>query len=225
MAKKKAKNRTARSKAKDSKGLIRKELTEEEKMRMAHYRERSERKPIKFKSRKSDSRDPTIALQDPDDPLVAVKMLEALGTPDKDFQGHLLDQVIQTFKGTVSTDGADYDKVAAAANNATAILSGIHPQDEIEGMLAVQMIGVHNMAMETMRLAILGGQTFEGKKSNVNYASKMLRTFVAQMEALKKYRTGGQQKMIVEYVNVSEGGQAIVGTVHQGGRKNDKNRE
>jgi hypothetical protein len=50
----------------------------------------------------------------------------------------------------------------------------------------------------------------------------MLRTFVAQMEALKKYRTGGQQKMIVEHVNVNEGGQAIVGTVNQGGGKNEQ---
>ncbi len=155
MAKKKKKSKTARSKAKGSKDLVSKELTEEEKVRMAHYRERSERKPIKFKSTKSDSRNPTIALKDPDDPLVVVKMLEALGTPDSDFQGHLLDQVIQTFKGTVSTDGADYDKVATAANNAMAILTGIHPQDEIEGMLAVQMISVHNLAMVAMQRAIL----------------------------------------------------------------------
>ena len=49
----------------------------------------------------------------------------------------------------------------------------------------------------------------------------MLRTFIAQMDALKKYRTGGQQKMIVEHVHVNEGGQAFVGQVNQGGGKND----
>jgi hypothetical protein len=37
------------------------------------------------------------------------------------------------------------------------------------------------------------------------------------MEALKRYRTSGQQKMTVEHVHVHEGGQAIVGTV-EGGR-------
>ena len=41
-------------------------------------------------------------------------------------------------------------------------------------------------------------------------------------EALKKYRTGGQQKMVVEHVHVNEGGQAIVGTVNQGGGGNNK---
>jgi hypothetical protein len=34
------------------------------------------------------------------------------------------------------------------------------------------------------------------------------------MEALKRYRTGGQQKVIVEHVTVNEGGQAIVGHVN-----------
>jgi len=49
---------------------------------------------------------------------------------------------------------------------------------------------------------------------------------MAQMEALKKYRTGGQQKMIVEHVHVNEGGQAIVGNVNPGGGgSNDKKRE
>jgi hypothetical protein len=38
------------------------------------------------------------------------------------------------------------------------------------------------------------------------------------MEALKRYRTGGEQMVTVQHVNVSEGGQAIVGNVTQGQR-------
>lgn len=190
MAKKKSKKKKTQSKAKSVKDLVKKEYTDEEKARLAKHQDRKKRKPVKFKTVKSDSDNPTIALQDPDEPLLAVKMSEALGTVDSDMQGHLLDQVIQTFKGTVSTDGADYEKVATAANNAMAILSGIHPQDEIEGMLAIQMISAHNLAMDAMQRAILGGQTFEGKKVNVDYATKMLRTFMIQVEALRKYRTG-----------------------------------
>jgi hypothetical protein len=119
----------------------------------------------------------------------------------------------------------DKKKVASAHNSTMAILSGIQPQDELEAMLAVQMIGVHNVAMETLQRAMLAGQTFEGKQVNVNQATKMLRTFAAQMEALKKYRTGGQQKMVVEHIHVNEGGQAIVGNVNQGGGGNNKNNE
>jgi hypothetical protein len=38
------------------------------------------------------------------------------------------------------------------------------------------------------------------------------------MEALKRYRSKRSQRIVVERVNVSEGGQAIVGDVHTGKR-------
>ena len=47
--------------------------------------------------------------------------------------------------------------------------------------------------------------------------TKLTRTFTAQVEALKKYRSNGQQTVTVEHVTVNEGGQAIVGHVDQGG--------
>ncbi|RWB00344.1 hypothetical protein [Mesorhizobium sp.] len=47
--------------------------------------------------------------------------------------------------------------------------------------------------------------------------NKLTRTFAAQVEALKKYRTGGQQ-----HVTVNEGGQAIVGNVSHGGQGDGK---
>jgi hypothetical protein len=39
------------------------------------------------------------------------------------------------------------------------------------------------------------------------------------MEALKRYRSGGEQKVTVQHVSVSEGGQAIVGNVTQDARE------
>ena len=82
------------------------------------------------------------------------------------------------------------------------------------------MIGVHNLAMTAMGRAMIDGQTFEGRQASVNQSTKMLQTFTAQVETLKKYRTGGQQKVTVEHVHVGEGGQAIVGNVNQGGGGN-----
>jgi hypothetical protein len=63
-----------------------------------------------------------------------------------------------------TSKGIDTNNVVKYCNNAIAILNWIQPKDEIEGMLAVQMIGVHNMAMETMKRAMLGDQSFEGKQ-------------------------------------------------------------
>ena len=65
----------------------------------------------------------------------------------------------------------------------------------------------------------------EAKRANLNYATKLMQIFASQMEALKKYRTGGQQKMVVEHVHVNEGGQAVVGTVNVGSGPVGKTRD
>ena len=49
--------------------------------------------------------------------------------------------------------------------------------------------------------------------------NKLARTFAAQVEALKRYRTGGEQTVTVQHVSVSDGGQAIVGNVTQASRE------
>ncbi len=46
--------------------------------------------------------------------------------------------------------------------------------------------------------------------------NKLARTFAVQVEALKRYRTGGEQKVTVQHVTVNEGGRAIVGSVSPG---------
>jgi len=48
--------------------------------------------------------------------------------------------------------------------------------------------------------------------------NKLSRTFATLMGALKHYRTGGEQKLTVRHVSVSDGGQAIVGTITQAPR-------
>lgn len=42
--------------------------------------------------------------------------------------------------------------------------------------------------------------------------NKLLRTFI-MLTALKRYRTGGEQKVLVQHVTVREGGNAIVANV------------
>jgi hypothetical protein len=48
--------------------------------------------------------------------------------------------------------------------------------------------------------------------------NRLARTYVAQIEGLKRYRSKGEQRVYVERVTVNEGGQAIVGPVSHGGR-------
>jgi hypothetical protein len=96
-------------------------------------------------------------------------------------------------------------------------LMGIGPKDEIEGMIAAQLIAAHNAAMECYRRAMLGEQTFEGRRENLNQANKLSRTYATLLEALNRHRGKGQQKVTVEHVHVHAGGQAVVGMVETPG--------
>ena len=82
---------------------------------------------------------------------------------------------------------------------------------------AAQMAAVH-MATMTFARRLAHVDNIPQQDSAERAFNKLARTFSTQMEALKKYRTGGQQKVTVEHVTVNEGGQAIVGNVETGGR-------
>ena len=93
-------------------------------------------------------------------------------------------------------------------------LIGIAPKDEIEGMIAAQLIAAHHASMECYRRAMLREQTFEGRRESLSQANKLSRTYATLLEALNRHRGKGQQKVTVEHVHVHQGGQAIVGNVH-----------
>ena len=91
-------------------------------------------------------------------------------------------------------------------------------------MLAAQMSAVH---LATMALArrLAHVENIPQEDSEKRAFNKFARTFAAQVEALKRYRTGGEQKVTVQHVTVNEGGQAIVGNVRPGeGRNRDNGR-
>jgi hypothetical protein len=114
-------------------------------------------------------------------------------------------------------------KQAQAAADA---LIGIGPKDEIEGMLAAQMLAAHDAAMECYRRAMHPGQPFECRREALNQANKLSRTCTTLVEALNRHRGKGQQIVRVERVTVHEGGQAIVGPVtHQGGGASTKTQD
>ena len=92
-------------------------------------------------------------------------------------------------------------------------LIGIHPGDELEGMMAAQLIASHSAAMECYRKAMLPEQSFEGRREALNQANKLSRSFATLLETLNRYRGKGQQKVTVEHVHVHAGGQAVVGAV------------
>jgi len=111
--------------------------------------------------------------------------------------------------------------MAEAAKNARILkavdlFESIKPADGMEAMLAVQMVGAHSAAMECLRRAMVPGQTFESRASNLGHAQKMMSLYARQLAALDKHRGKGEQKVTVKHVHVASGGQAIVGNVEAG---------
>jgi hypothetical protein len=84
-------------------------------------------------------------------------------------------------------------------------------------MMAAQLIAAHSAAMECYRRAMIGEQTLEGRRENLNQANKLTRSFAVLLDALNRHRGKGQQKVTVEHVHVHSGGQAIVGSVETPG--------
>nr|WP_249815408.1 hypothetical protein [Bradyrhizobium sp. 168] len=136
------------------------------------------------------------------------------GSRSDEWNGLIADQAFNTLRktGHEKTDSDWTDGVLLA-------LICIKPGDEFEGMLAAQMFGAHNAAMECYRRAMIPDQSFGGRQEALNQANKLSRTYAALLEALNRHRGKGQQKVVVEHVHVYQGGQAIVGNVEGGGGK------
>ena len=171
---------------------------------------KAERKPaIKFSVKKTNDGGTTVGPDHPDLETGTALLKDALGTTD----GHLLDAFMNHLANLTQNSGEVNEP---RLNQTLALIRGIDPQDPVEAMLAVQMSAVHINTLNYARRTAIADTFMESEMSEKAF-NRLSRTFIAQMEALKKYRTGGEQKMTVEHVHVHEGGQAIVGNV-QGGR-------
>ncbi len=142
--------------------------------------------------------------------------MEAIGTAELDFLNGLLKQL-----ANAGTQGRVVEE--RGLNFMLAVVKGVEPKDQVETMLAAQMAAVH-MATMTFARRLAHVETLPQQDSAERAFNKLARTFAAQVEALKRYRTGGEQKVTVEHVNVSAGGQAIVGNVTHGGRGSSENK-
>lgn len=140
--------------------------------------------------------------------MPAVASMEAFGTTSQDFQSYSMGELLDA----ACRGGTDKPYSEQHMNGVLAAMHGIAPRDEIEGMLAAQMVATHIASIKALR-RLKNSETVPQQDSNGNLAIKLMRTFTAQMEALNRYRGKGQQKMTVEHVHVHAGGQAIVGNV------------
>ena len=134
-----------------------------------------------------------------------VSLARSFGATEDAFAHSLCGQIFQaTAKGrTPDQEAMDFT---------TLMITGMQPRDEVEGMLLAQMATVHLAAVAFAR-RLNHVENLAQQDGAERAFNKLTRTFAAQLEALKRYRSNGEQKMTVEHVTVNAGGQAIVGNV------------
>ena len=133
--------------------------------------------------------------------------MHSLATTSPAFASSILDQI-----GNVVSIGPKLDQ--GAINFALAFIDGIKPKDQLETMLAVQMAAIHTATI-TFARRLAHVENISQQDSAERTLNKLTRTFTTQMDALKRYRSTGEQKVTVQHVTVNDGGQAIVGTVER----------
>lgn len=121
---------------------------------------------------------------------------------------------------TTATGMVNRENPEQLINNSNAILDALYamkPQDEFEGMLITQLIALHFQSMEYLSQAGNKNAPQQARDVYINRSTKLGRLFNEKLEALMRYRRKGAQQVVVQHVNVEQGGQAIVGNVQTGG--------
>jgi hypothetical protein len=148
-----------------------------------------------------------VSFDHPDQIVAAALLTKAFGSVSMDFAHGILAQVGQTISRTGHVD-------EQSLNFAIEVIKGINPNDQVEAMLATQMAMTHMASMSVAR-RLAQAENIQQQDSAVSAFNKLARTYAAQMDTLKRYRTGGEQKITVQHVSVNNGAQTIVGDVVQ----------
>jgi hypothetical protein len=144
---------------------------------------------------------------------VGETLLDVFGTTSMDF----VEKELERLSNYQRTEEWSDPKQQRDLNAAIAAIDGMRPENEMAAMLTGQMVATHALAMDMLGRAKRAEFT-EQLHASGSLATKLLRTYTMQIEALAKLKRGGEQIVRVEHVHVYSGGQAIVGTVtnHRG---------
>lgn len=135
------------------------------------------------------------------------RLQRALGTTSSDFVSATLVQIQNASR--LPSGGISETSV----NAVLAFIEGAAAKDEVEAALAIQMGCTHAVAMAV--LTRLGGGIGGDRHTAMmaTAAARLMRAFVAQVEALRRLKNGASQLVRVEHVHMQRGAQAVIGSV------------
>jgi len=116
------------------------------------------------------------------------------GSPSDDWNNRI---AVETVTRCESDERAREQQDRAAIDG----LIGIAPQDELEGMMAAQIIAAHGGAMACYRCA---AEASEGpaRRDDLAVADRLARTFALLAATLHRHRRKARRTITVEYVHV-----------------------
>jgi hypothetical protein len=135
-------------------------------------------------------------------------MMEALGTGDQNFA----DGIVRQLANASGSPGRSADE--ANLNFMLSVVVTIKPNDEVEAMIGAQMAVIQSATMKAAQRLASADNLLELESAERTF-NKLVRSFAALVETLKRYRAGSEQNVTVQNVSVGSGGQAIVGNFPQ----------
>lgn len=176
-------------------------------------------KTVNWAAQMAERKPPRLALDWADDGRLQPEMN---GTWDRLLRASGNTTVLDGLIAQAAILGSEGRRADQPATNFTlGFVDAMQPQDAAEVLLLSQMAATHQAVMMLAR-HLNHVDTIPRKDCAEKALNKTARTFAAQMDTLKRYRSKGQQTVRVERVTVEEGGQAIVGSVETGGRGCEK---
>lgn len=142
---------------------------------------------------------------------------DSIAEAKEKFYQHII-QKNATATNNINTEKFDMNKAKQKSSDA---LTALGANDGLQAMLAAQMLSIHELQQRTMVYAH-AVDNHELKKYYTNATVKLANCFVQQANTLAKLQGAGWQKIIVERVEVHQGGQAVVGNIQGGAGIRDK---
>ncbi len=141
---------------------------------------------------------------------------EITGSADARLAGRIVSQLAEALWLPAGLSAAEQRERMEAA---LAALKGLAPRDELEGLLAAQMVATHGAAMDCLRRAMRAEAVAQAREADLRQAGRLLTLYARPVETLDRHRGKGPQRVTVEHVRVERGGQAIVGHVSHSDRR------
>jgi hypothetical protein len=126
--------------------------------------------------------------------------------------------------GTLATLGALSQKDEHRLQTVMQMLLEEKPKDQIEARLLTQAHALYTQGMKNLARAEEAEYPYVAEL-RMKLALKLLRAHNDTLEALRRHRQCGEQRVVVQHVQVNDGGKAIVGNQIVAGGTNLKSEE